>query len=82
MGFFKILDKAKGFLNKAINKTGTSQSKLTLKKVANISVHPLLSTDWTGLIYGVTSNPSNFLKDNGSGSYTFSQITSDDVQFK
>ena len=36
----------------------------------------------SGILYGIASNPSNFLKDNGSGSYTFSQITSDDVQFK
>ena len=63
---------------RSVNGYQTFDGNLILSSITN----SILSTDSTGLIYGVTSNPSNFLKDNGSGSYTFSQITSDDVQFK
>ena len=63
---------------RSVNGYQTFDGNLILSSITN----SILSTDSTGLIYGVTSNPLNFLKDNGSGSYTFSQITSDDVQFK
>ena len=63
---------------RSVNGYQTFDGNLILSSITN----SILSTDSTGLIYGVTSNPSNFLKDNRSGSYTFSQITSDDVQFK
>ena len=53
-------------------------SYLILSSITN----SILSTDSTGLIYGVTSNPLNFLKDvDGAGTYAFTQITSDDVEF-
>ena len=61
-----------------VNGYQTFDGNLILSSITN----SILSTDSTGLIYGVTLNPSNFLKDYGSGSYTFSQTTSDDVQFK
>ena len=63
---------------RSVNGYQAFEGNLILSSITN----SILSTDPTGLIYGVTSNPSNFFKDNGSGSYTFSQITSDDVQFK
>ena len=57
----------------------TFQGDLTLDSVTN----QILSSDSNGLVYGISNSIGNFLKDvDGSGTYTFSQITSDDVQFK
>ena len=57
----------------------TFQGDLILDSVTN----QILSTDSDGLVYGISNSIGNFLKDvDGSGTYTFSQITSDDVQFK
>ena len=52
---------------RSVNGYQTFEGNLILPSIT----HSILSTDSTGLIYGVTSNPSNFLKDNGSGSYKF-----------
>ena len=57
----------------------TFQGDLILDSVTN----QILSSDSNGLVYGISNSIGNFLKDvDGSGTYTFSQITSDDVQFK
>ena len=47
---------------RSVNGYQTLDGNLILSSITN----SILSTDSTGLIYGVTSNPTNFLKDNGS----------------
>ena len=68
--------------NNNLGRNITGINKIDTTTIAISLTNKIIETDSGGQFYGITNSTGNFLKDvDGAGTYAFTQITSDDVEF-
>ena len=68
--------------NNNLGRNITGINKIDTTTIAISLTNKIIGTDSGGQFYGITNSTGNFLKDvDGAGTYAFTQITSDDVEF-